>query len=64
MDISNNIITLLVDDNGVGFDLAAIDKDKSLGLKSLKNRANSISAELEIDSRIGRGTTISVQLIE
>ena len=59
----SNIVTLLIDDDGIGFDLEKIDLNNSLGIKSIRNRANSISGELEIDSKLGRGTTISLQLI-
>ena len=57
-----NIITILVDDDGEGFDISKTTHQESLGLRSIRNRAKSISADLEIDSKIGRGTTISVQL--
>ena len=57
-----NIITVLIDDDGCGFDLDTVKNKESLGLKSIKNRANSISAELEIDTMPDRGTTISLQL--
>jgi PAS domain S-box-containing protein len=58
----SNIITVLVDDDGDGFDLEKTMEKESLGLRSIKDRAKSISADLEIDSKVGRGTTISVQL--
>ncbi|MEZ5002479.1 MAG: PAS domain S-box protein [Chitinophagales bacterium] len=57
-----NIITVLIDDDGCGFDINTVEHQESLGLKSIKNRANSISAELEIDTMPDRGTTISLQL--
>lgn len=57
-----NIVTVLIDDNGCGFDLESALNKESLGLKSIQNRANSISAELEIDTMPDRGTTISLQL--
>ncbi|MCP4124847.1 MAG: PAS domain S-box protein [Bacteroidetes bacterium] len=57
-----NTVTVLVDDDGVGFDIDVAREKESLGLKSLQNRAQSISADLEIDSKLGRGTTISVQI--
>lgn len=57
-----NVVTILIDDDGIGFDLQEVDVEHSLGLRSINNRANSISADLEIDSKVGRGTTISIQL--
>lgn len=53
-------IFLLIKDNGRGFDLK--QDANGNGLKNLHLRAERIKAELQIDSEIGKGTTISVSL--
>lgn len=57
-----NLVSVLVDDDGVGFEPVTARAGDSLGLKSLEFRARSIAADLEIDSQPGRGTTISLQI--
>ena len=52
---------LRVSDNGVGFEQAASGSG-SLGLKSMRERAAGIGAGIEIASRPGEGTTVTVFL--
>jgi two-component system, NarL family, sensor kinase len=60
----NDIFTLNIQDDGVGFDLQQKKESSSgssgLGLKSMRNRAKLIGADLSIQSEPGKGTTISV----
>ena len=59
----SSIILVLIEDNGIGFDFnEKLNEGKSLGLRSMQNRAKSISANLTIESAENRGTTISIQL--
>lgn len=51
--------TMLVSDNGKGFDYKSIKENKNtLGLQSIENRAGIINYDLDVTSRIGEGTTI------
>ena len=52
-------LTLLVEDNGVGFDPAALGDDAGLGLRNMASRVAYLGGELEFDSRPGRGTTVT-----
>lgn len=56
---SDNIIELLIEDNGVGFDTTQIPTDH-FGLKNMRERANSIDAKFEIRSEIDCGTSIKL----
>lgn len=47
---------LVVDDNGVGFDAAAIRRGN--GLENMQRRANRLGGTLTLRSRPGRGTTV------
>ena len=65
MDISlladQEKLTLLVADNGIGFDL--VEKGNSgVGLSSMHKRAIEIGGELKITSEPGKGTRISFWL--
>jgi PAS domain S-box-containing protein len=56
-------LTVSVNDDGVGFDVKAANRaggKGSLGLMSMRERADLIDAKLKIDSKPGRGTTIIV----
>ncbi len=48
-----------VTDNGVGFDPARL-KPTSLGMRIMRERAETIQADFEVASRPGEGTRITV----
>ncbi len=52
-------VSLQIVDDGVGFDLAKVPKDR-LGLKIMNERAQAISGRLIVDSRTGAGTNIKM----
>lgn len=52
---------IMFEDNGVGFDPIKADL-KGIGLKSLSNRVNKLDGKLTIDSYIGRGTIIIIEI--
>ncbi|MFD1292353.1 tetratricopeptide repeat protein [Lutibacter holmesii] len=59
----DDIYLLMIEDNGVGFDKHILkEEEKGLGFKSMKNRLDAINGHLEIDSVLGRGTTILVEI--
>jgi len=55
-------IMFIITDNGIGFDTGTIQKNTSLGLLSMKERALSIDAVFSIESVLGMGTTIKLQV--
>jgi two-component system, NarL family, sensor kinase len=62
----DNKFVLKVEDNGVGFD---VDKKRTqatsssgIGLKSMTNRASLIGAQITVQSQLGKGTSIKVEL--
>lgn len=53
--------TLAIEDNGIGFDTAAIDWNSSgLGLQNMRSRLEILKGAMEIDSHPGRGTLITI----
>lgn len=54
-------VTLTVADNGRGFDAAAVGV-QSLGLGIMRERAEKIGADLQIESRVGEGTAVRVRV--
>jgi signal transduction histidine kinase len=59
----DDLIVLVIEDNGIGFNIK--DKKKrsnGLGLTGMKERAALMGGTLEIESKVGRGTTIYVRI--
>jgi len=63
MGASPNII-LRIEDNGKGFDVKArelaLDKEKRLGIRSMKERVNLLGGQITIHSRLMKGTKIFI----
>ena len=57
---SNDEILLVIEDNGMGFNVQKNVNGGGLGLRSMKTRAGAMSAELDIVSSKDKGTIISV----
>jgi PAS domain S-box-containing protein len=59
-------VSLIIEDDGVGFDAsqAATDNDRigGVGLLGMRERAALIGADLQIESTVGRGTTVFVRM--
>jgi signal transduction histidine kinase len=57
-------VTMLVEDNGQGFDFAAASQkgDQCLGLMGMKERVNLLGGSFVIESAPGEGTTIRVRI--
>jgi len=53
---------ITVEDNGKGFDLAAIEKAPGIGFSSIKNRVEYMKGKLDITAAINEGTTINIEL--
>ena len=63
LHLSDGLLRLNVEDNGVGFEVkAAIDRNSSFGLAGMRERVALLGGKLEITSRPKRGTSISVEL--
>ena len=51
------------EDDGIGFDYEKTDKIKpGMGLYNIQNRVTALSGELNIDSKKGEGTNITIEL--
>ncbi|WP_100010406.1 sensor histidine kinase [Lentibacillus sediminis] len=61
LEIRCDYITVVVRDNGKGFDPAE-KKDKSFGLIGMRERVELLEGEMSIDSRLNKGTTIMIRV--
>ncbi|WP_165899504.1 tetratricopeptide repeat-containing sensor histidine kinase [Roseivirga ehrenbergii] len=55
-------VNLIVEDDGVGFDLKEVNKKTGIGLINLKARVSKLNGNFHIDSGRGAGTTISIDI--
>ena len=53
---------LVVTDNGAGFDPVCIGAAATSGMTAMRERANAIGARLLVDSHLGSGTWIQVEV--
>ncbi|WP_044238655.1 tetratricopeptide repeat-containing sensor histidine kinase [Flexithrix dorotheae] len=55
-------LNIMVEDNGLGFDVEKAQKKGGLGLHNIQRRVTSLNGTLDIDSAKGRGTTVIIDL--
>lgn len=64
--MEQSVAVLEIEDDGVGFDVAAVnksyDKRSSLGMVNLRDRAELVNGLLNVQSAPGKGTKVSVYL--
>ena len=58
--INESDLNLLVEDNGVGFDTKKAGR--GIGLSNIRSRVTKLNGNIDIDSSLGRGTIINVDI--
>jgi signal transduction histidine kinase len=58
LNYQGEAITLVIADDGLGFDPAALDEFQGLGVAGMRERAGLVGGTLEVDATPGRGTRI------
>ncbi|HZG59662.1 MAG TPA: histidine kinase [Anoxybacillus sp.] len=61
IEMTNNYIFIIVKDNGKGFD-TSVKKENAFGLIGMKERVDLLEGKLEIRSKIGAGTVVTIQI--
>ncbi|MBI3244760.1 MAG: sensor histidine kinase [Chloroflexi bacterium] len=64
LDIDDLRVRITVEDNGKGFDVAAalVPEQKHIGLNTLKEKAELLGGQLQIDSTLGQGTRAALEI--
>lgn len=62
IEVNNTILTLIINDNGCGFDMTDVKNKNSLGLIGMKERALLFKGGLDIESRKLKGTIITLKI--
>lgn len=58
----NHTLNILVEDDGIGFNQEVVSRNSGLGLNNVRDRVRQLNGILNIDSSLGRGTIISIDL--
>ncbi|WP_168412925.1 sensor histidine kinase [Bacillus salacetis] len=61
LEITKEKVTVIIKDNGKGFDIKE-KKSGSFGIMGMKERVEILDGEMSIDSKVGSGTVILVQV--
>lgn len=58
----DNLVKVMVNDNGKGFDPSSIEDSNGVGLKLIRERVDMLGGYMEIDSAPGQGCKVSFQV--
>ncbi len=66
LDFQETMVAITVEDDGSGFDVNELQgpaqQRKGLGLHTIKERAEMLGGQVQIESRIGRGTRVRLEI--
>lgn len=62
IDITGNRVGGVIEDNGIGFDVEAELPSGTSGISSVRENIMAIGGEIKVESAIGRGTRISIDV--
>ncbi|MBN4081760.1 hypothetical protein JYU23_01385, partial [bacterium AH-315-C07] len=57
-----DVLNVIIEDNGKGFNKDQLNEDAGIGLKNMETRVSYINGKFEIDSTPGHGTNIIVEI--
>jgi len=55
-------VTLVIEDNGIGFDPQSLSNHAGMGLVNMQERADKLGGTLTLDTATGRGTRVNLRL--
>jgi two-component system sensor histidine kinase DegS len=61
LEITNSSVTVLIKDNGVGFDITE-KKPESFGMIGMRERVDLLEGEITFDSKKGKGTAVLIRV--
>ena len=60
---NGNQLTIVVEDNGRGFDTIEAEEKRTMGIAGVRNRVDYLNGKLTIDSRKDVGTTVMIDIL-
>ncbi|WP_074408771.1 ATP-binding protein [Aquimarina megaterium] len=58
----DSLLNIIIEDNGKGFDAKILPKKEGMGLRNIEKRVEHLQGTFEIDSTIGKGTNIIINI--
>ncbi|WP_282086319.1 sensor histidine kinase [Aquimarina algiphila] len=58
----DSLLNIIIEDNGKGFDTKVISQKDGMGLRTIEKRIEHLEGTFEIDSTIGKGTNIIINI--
>ncbi|MES2691469.1 MAG: sensor histidine kinase, partial [Bacteroidota bacterium] len=58
----DNALSVLIEDNGKGFDHKKVNQFEGIGLKNIISRVQFLNGTVDFDSTIGKGTTVNIYI--
>lgn len=58
----NDRVSLIVQDNGIGFNPAELNENNSSGIRNIRSRVDSLGGVFSIDSEPGSGTEVTIEI--
>ena len=58
----NDRLSIIVEDNGRGFDTALLDNNKGAGWVNIRSRVEYLKGQLDVHSEQGKGTLVNIEL--
>lgn len=55
-------LSVVIEDNGIGFDVSRINEFEGIGLKNIISRVEFVSGSVNFDSTPGKGTTVIIEV--
>jgi signal transduction histidine kinase len=62
ISLYDNVLNLIIEDNGKGFDPKKIKSTQGMGLDSIEKRIENLGGTFDIDATINQGTTIIINI--
>jgi signal transduction histidine kinase len=60
INYSDNGINIIFEDDGIGFDIDKVHK--GIGLKNIESRIKGLHGDINIDTMLGRGTIVIIDI--
>ena len=58
----NNHLSIIIEDDGKGFNINKLDLKNGMGIRSIKTRVQHLKGTFEVDSTIGKGTSTIITI--
>ncbi len=62
LSYNDTVLTITVEDDGKGFDVAVLQQSKGIGWSNIQNRVEFLKGKWDVDSQPGKGTSVNIEM--